>query len=202
MRTLTRHERRTRRGSVMLFFAMVAVPMMLLASAIGIDVTRIVIAHRQLAVATSSAALAGAWTFDTTSSRRQLDTAKATANAYATYCQNVADVLTVAQPSTGTHPSSADNCRDLSAGVNGAVNGDQLGANVTITGTSTAENAVTVTASADVNDLVLLGFLMSLTDSNARGTSVRISTSSVSYTCNSDTDTGEQQGNCSRPINE
>jgi len=190
-----------RGGSMFFFFAVVALPMLLLAGAVAIDIGRLIVAHRQLETSLSAATLAGAWTFDQSgAANRGLDTADALANAYATYCQSVADVMTAATPAEGVSPGSAAACADPNVARPGGIRGDSLGADISISNTAVdGQQQVVADGAARVNDLILLGFARALL-SGGGDTSITIRAQSVAYTCNADTTSDQQDGHCSRPL--
>lgn len=83
-----RLRRNVLRGATFVYFALIAIPVMWFGSAMAVDFTRIVIAHRQVANATQAAALAGAQQFVVDAA--EIDPEKSRVAARETYCVAVA----------------------------------------------------------------------------------------------------------------
>lgn len=154
MRRLDAHPARSRRGSVVIFFLVFALPLLLTAASLAWDATRLEVARRQLDAATNSAAVSAAWAVDPNSApdaAPRLDPALTTAAALQTYCMNWVYVLSVPAPPGGEKPRLYD-CSHID---DAAAAANKWGLTV-----NTGNSSVKVIGQARVPNLLLMKLLM------------------------------------------
>ena len=205
MTGVTYRFKRGKRGSLLLFYALIIFPTMMLALALSADVTRVTVAHRQLATAVNSSASAAAWgvpirQVDKERNEDVLDAERAEQFASSTFCQSWLAVLTIPSPVEGNEPGEPQDCAEENVNPNG-IQGTEQGLRVTFLNsagvvTTDRPTRVQAQATADVRGLFLLGFVTSLFSSEG-GTQVKISADADAEVCVADAVTGKYL--CPRP---
>jgi Flp pilus assembly protein TadG len=82
---IERRRGRGRRGVGIMWFALVSIPVLLFCAGLAVDLTRVVVAHREASNLASAAAVAGSYQFKP--GKAELDPVKATAEAKRTWIQ-------------------------------------------------------------------------------------------------------------------
>jgi Flp pilus assembly protein TadG len=163
--------RRGARGVAFLWFLLIGMPLMFFGTAMGVDFTRIVLGHREVATATHAAALAAAYQF--TPGEATIDKDAAHAAAVETMCTASRErVMHVATP-----PTEAPSC----------VGGGQ----VSVTTRFPTVSSVEVTSQYHVAGLLLMSYF-------GYGDSVQ-SVTRTAAVCDPRNASGPTGGNCARP---
>lgn len=184
---------RRRRASVVLMFAVFALPILLMSISLAWDATRLEVARRQLDASTNSAAIAAAWgtlqerSSDRNSATPTIDPASARLSAAQTYCMSLLNTMTVAvPPDGGVGPSTAEECT-------GAMPPDRLNAwGLTVQVPPVNASAVQVNGRAVVPGLLMMRMLTG-------GRDPEIVSYATAGLCSQDGRAGGGEGGCSRP---
>lgn len=182
------------KASTFLFYTLIVFPTLIVALALAVDFTRLILANRQLATAMNTAASAGAWGVTNSGNIGQIDRAKATTYAGSAYCQSWVSAITAATPISGEKPANADDCYE--AGVGGDTTGADLGLTVTFTTNgSGVTDSITASGQGRVSGLFFLNFLQAAYTQEDVTNSVVISAENTAEVCVADV----ARDRCPRP---
>jgi hypothetical protein len=191
---LTKKARRGQRATGFIFFAVVAIPAFMFTGAITVDLSNVIIAHRQVVNTAESAALAGAnqiYQGVLIVSPATCTAAQASGNADP--CANITDSGTCASGSAGTAQNVALATYDEELYVGSIPNVTLQGCPIINTGVVSGVQEISVTVNYQV-DYLLFGPWFGM-----KTTSSTYTVTETAFVCDSGDTTGPTGGLCSAP---